>query len=341
MIYKNIEIHNAAHIVETKNGFTWLRVPEKVRDGLDGDGGKEKCANATGVELRFVIRGDKAVIKMRALSRPGVLNTFHVYYGAIQGGWQDHEVNKFVSSDEVCEFEIARPENMETLKKISDQFSYEFSPEVVRIIFDRGSYEIVDIEGDIEPPKARQLPKKTLMAYGSSITHGSNALDASHMWTAVLAHNLNMDMVNLGMAGNCFMEKAMIDYIADEGVNGNWDILTLELGINALDWDEEKINERVYYAVQKTASENPKKNIFVISPLYCCDDFNGGGKAAKWRRLIEANVKKLNLKNVRYINGLDLIGDMSFISADEVHPNIYGAAQIAERLTGIIKNFKD
>ena len=179
------------------------------------------------------------------------------------------------------------------------------------------------------------------MAYGSSITHGSNALDASHMWTAVLAHNLNMDMINLGMAGNCFMEKAMIDYIADEGVNGNWDILTLGLGINALDWDEEKINERVYYAVQKTASENPKKSIFVISPLYCCDDFNGGGKAAKWRRLIEANVKKLNLKNVRYINGLDLIGDMSFISADEVHPNIYGAAQIAERLTGIIKNFKD
>ena len=105
--------------------------------------------------------------------------------------------------------------------------------------------------------------------------------------------------------------------------------------------DEEKINERVYYSVQKTASENPKKSIFVISPLYCCDDFNGGGKAVKWRRLIEANVKKLNLKNVRYINGLDLIGDMSFISADEVHPNIYGAAQIAERLTGIIRDFKN
>ncbi len=38
-----------------------------------------------------------------------------------------------------------------------------------------------------------------------------------------------------------------------------------------------------------------------------------------------------------YLIGLDMIGDMSFMSADEVHPNIYGVAQIAERLTSYIK----
>lgn len=42
--------------------------------------------------------------------------------------------------------------------------------------------------------------------------------------------------------------------------------------------------------------------------------------------------------NVTYINGLDLLGDMSLMSADEVHPNIYGVAQIAERITKIVDN---
>ena len=57
----------------------------------------------------------------------------------------------------------------------------------------------------------------------------------------------------------------------------------------------------------------------------------------KWRRCIEQVVNDLNYPNVTYINGLDIIDNMSFMSADEVHPNIYGVAQIAERLTSYIK----
>ena len=48
-------------------------------------------------------------------------------------------------------------------------------------------------------------------------------------------------------------------------------------------------------------------------------------------------MKKADYANVTYINGLELLGDMSLISADEVHPNIYGVQQIAERLTRRLK----
>ena len=48
--------------------------------------------------------------------------------------------------------------------------------------------------------------------------------------------------------------------------------------------------------------------------------------------MIEKAVDKFNYRNVTYINGLDLLGDMSLISADEVHPNIYGVSQIAKKL---------
>ena len=96
---------------------------------------------------------------------------------------------------------------------------------------------IHDIIGDIETPKANQCPKSTLLSYGSSITHGSNAIDTSHTWVSLLAHNLNMDARNLGMAGSCAMEPEMVDYIASQGEKGHWDLATLELGINVLSWE--------------------------------------------------------------------------------------------------------
>jgi len=129
----------------------------------------------------------------------------------------------------------------------------------------------------------------------------------------------------------------MVDYVASEGEKGNWDIATLELGINALGWDEGKITERVTNTLVQVAGRNPQKPIFVISPFYNMDDYENTGDSEKWRRKIAEIVTELAYPNVTYINGKDLLGDMSLISADYVHPNIYGIAQIGERLTKIIK----
>ena len=133
------------------------------------------------------------------------------------------------------------------------------------------------------------------------------------------------------------MEPEMVDYIAGEGEKGTWDIAVLELGINVLGWEKEKIYERVENVLRQIAGRNNDKKIFVISPFYCNDDYKNGGHAEKWRGCIEEVVRKENYDNVTYINGIDLLGDMSLISADEVHPNIYGVAGIAEKLTRIIE----
>ncbi len=39
------------------------------------------------------------------------------------------------------------------------------------------------------------------------------------------------------------------------------------------------------------------------------------------------------LSNVTLIDGLELLGDISLISADHIHPSIDGVQQIADRLT--------
>ena len=40
MIWKSMEIHNIAELVETDGGVTWTRIPGKIRDGMEKEGGK-------------------------------------------------------------------------------------------------------------------------------------------------------------------------------------------------------------------------------------------------------------------------------------------------------------
>lgn len=333
MIYKNIEIHNVQELIPCENGgVTWLRVPQKVYDNLEsGDHGKRISRNSTGVELRFVLKGDKATIRMQSLENEHFVSNFHVFRGGIQGGYEDHERDKYISTDE-CDYVITKSENIDLLKSVSLEMGTDWNPEVIRVIFNRGPYRIIDVQGDVEPPHKNQKPSKTIFAYGSSITHGSNSMSASNNWLSIVAHRLNMDFRNLGMAGCCMMEPEMVEFIASEGESGNWDMAILELGINVLAWEKEKITERVVNTITQIAGRNKDKNVIVISPFYCYDDYKKMGEAEKWRYMIENIVKSLDLQNVTYINGLELLGSMTLISADEVHPNIYGVSQIADRL---------
>lgn len=340
MIYKNIEIHNVAKLIENDDqSVSWLRVPEEVQKAMEGKNAPLRVQSSTGVELRFVIKGESATIRMSTVgNNPKSFSTFHVYRGSVQGGWVDHEVHRHVTG-EIQEFVIEKSKNPDVLKTITEKSNFPFDPQVIRIIFDRGTYKIYDVIGDVCPPSKEMCPQKTLLAYGSSITHGSNSIDQSHSWVSVLAHNLRMDARNLGMAGTCALEPEMAEYIAAEGEKGNWDIATLELGINVLSWEDEKIKTRVENIIRQVAGRNPKKPVFVISPFYYCgDDLAPNDDAQKWRRLIEEAVNKLQYKNVTYINGLDVLDGMAYMSADEVHPNIYGVQRIADLLTEKIRS---
>ena len=342
MIYKNIEIHNVAELIDNQDGsISWKRVPSKVHDSMESQIADAIVHNSTGVELRFVIKGESATIRMSAYDNdPKSFNTFHVYRGGIQGGWNDHEEHRHVTG-EIQDFVIEKSKNISNLKIMSKECGYDFDPEVVRIIFDRGRYKIYDVIGDVVPPAKTQCPSKTMLAYGSSITHGSNAIDRSHSWVSVVAHNLNMDSRNLGMAGSCFIEPQMAEYIASEGEKGAWDIALLELGINALSWTDEKIISRVENIIKQVAGRNPDKPVFVISPFYHCgDDFYQEDRAKTWRKIIEVIIAKMSFSNVTYINGFEILDNVSYMSADEVHPNIYGVQRIADLLTRKILEVK-
>lgn len=338
MQYKNLEIHNVAQIVPyQEGGITWLRVPEESYNA-QSDMGKNMSRGCTGVELRFVLQGETARITMQSLDAPETLVTFQSWYGGIQGGWQCHEENVYIPNEPKV-FVFRRPENMQTVRRMNEATGDHWDAEVIRVIFNRGEIRIVDVEGDICPPEKAQIPAKTLLTYGSSITHGSNSYTTPDTWAFVLAHRLGMDIRNLGMAGSCRMEPEVVEYIASEGEQGNWDAATLELGINVIGWEDAAIREHVTNTIRQIAGRNPDKKIFVISPFYSNDDFFEKGNADRWRKIIPEICQMLRYENVVYIDGSDILGDVSLLSADVVHPNVFGVAQIADRLTQILEEY--
>lgn len=339
MLFKNIEIHNVAKLYDAeRGGTTWLRVPDEVFSALEhGNQARNMAKCCTGVELRFVIKsGEGVTIRMAQLDPCATGNVFHVFRGGIQGSWYDCELNCTVPG-EPTDFFIKKTEDLPYLKKAAQSYCDPWDPEVVRVIFDRGAYRILDVIGDVMPPEKSMCPDKTILFYGSSITHGSNSIDMSHAWASVVGHNLGADVINLGFAGSCAMEPAMIDYIASLGKCGQWDTCVMELGINVLGWEKTKKIDRALNAIRTVALTNPDKKMFVISPFYCDNDFVGEHKAEEWREILGKIVKDENLANVKYINGLSLLDSVQYLSADKVHPNIYGVQKIADGLTAFMR----
>jgi lysophospholipase L1-like esterase len=332
MIYKNIKIHNAAELLlGDHGGAIWLRYPSSVCETFEREGAKIQARNSSGVELRFIMKSDTVKIKLHSVGK----GRFHIFRGGLQGGWYDQEGKLALAGETVIQIER---KEQETIDRVHKDFSLPWDSSLIRIVFDGGRFEILDVEGEIAPPAEGQTPKKTILFYGSSITHGSNSLSATNNWTSWVAHGLSMDFLNKGLAGSCCMEDETVSYLGALGREGKWDVAVLELGINVMSWEEEKRRTHVENTLEKIAAANPDKPIFVISPFYSNDDYNGGARAKPWRETIRSVIERCAYPNVTYIPGDSILGSMDLISADCVHPSAYGVAQIGERLLSVMRS---
>ena len=69
MIYRNVELHNVAEIVEYEDGsFSWLRVPQAAQDTMEnGEQSIKQNICGTGVEIRFAMKSDTVTVRMTRL----------------------------------------------------------------------------------------------------------------------------------------------------------------------------------------------------------------------------------------------------------------------------------
>lgn len=322
MVFQNIEFHNVEEMIKCEKGYRMLRIPSHVREQLNQKARDEVSLYSTGVELRFRLKEDSATIIL-SVDDSAEAQVAYIYYGSFQGGWQYS--SKTIQNN--TRITIPKNNNLSKLKEITKTSGLAFDPEVVRIVLPYGTCYFVGVEGEVEPPHKEQLPSKTYLAYGSSITHGSLALAAPYTYPFRISQILNCDYYNLGFAGTAHLEKAMAEYIISRK---DWDFASVEMGINMIgsEFTLELFEERVKVFTDILASD-PR-------PIFATSIFGFTGqeqeKAAKFREI----VKKHASEKLIFTDGLELLDNPAYISADLVHPTLEGIAQISERWSRIM-----
>lgn len=325
MIYQNMDFHNVAELIPEGKAMRLVRIPHALRQKVNPAMRDVACLTATGAELRFRLRGPGAKIRLRLEAFSGT-PVACLYYGSIQAGWQTliHPI-----SEEGSTLHIERPANMEEIIRISREQQLPFDPELFRLVLPSARCLFEGVEGDIEPPRAADLPGKTWLAYGSSITHGSLGLMMPYSYPFRIAQKLGCDHFNMGFAGAAHLEKEVAEYIVSRK---DWDFASVEMGVNMVGgYTPEQFEERVDAFTSILAQDG--------RPVFATDIFGHNiPNVQEKAELFRAIVRKYAQKRLIFTEGLELLNNPAFISEDLVHPSLEGLAQIANRWSAIMRS---
>lgn len=335
MIHGNLELHNVEDILPTPDGKgTQLsRVPNELRISLN-EMAKICALGAAGSEIRLNLEGPEASI---VLASPES-NTWNpaamaqVYQGSFM-------VSSHVVGREPTAIKVAPPGNLDVLKTISQERSLPFDPTLTRVILPIWPPTIlVGVEGETSVPRAGQVPRERLLAYGSSITHGAFAVRPTGTYPSRLCQMLGIDHVNLGFGGGAHCEEELADYIARRP---DWSMATLEIGINMVGnstIDTEEFRRRARYFIGKIAGENPEKWIFCIDMFTAFGDLSSvPSRFKEFRRTVRDEARRPDLPRLVHIDGRRLLRNPTGLSLDLVHPSPEGMEEIAQRLSRLIR----
>lgn len=211
-----------------------------------------------------------------------------------------------------------------------------FDPGLLRLVLPyRALVGPVRTRGELSPARPQDLPDRTLLCYGSSITQGYEALTATGGYAPRLARLLGMDLINLGLAGSAHLEPEIATHIAERS---DWHIATLELGINLVGTLEPQAFARraaEFVAIVARAA----RPVFVLDLFRYFDDFSGGdaGRAQAFREAVAAAAHSAG-SHVRHIS-VSHLPDPQGLCADLLHPSPEGMEQMAGALAGAIRPY--
>lgn len=331
MRYGNIELHNVRTVIEQAQGggIQLSRVSQEVRAQLN-NGAQQAALNGCGCEIRFNLLGESATVWLQrgAPELCDPIGVAEVWFGPFQASY---EFNPRLIRPEPTAITITYPAQLERLERIAKERGLSFDPRLVRVIlpYDIPTF-LLGVEGTVGPPEPGQIPTRRYLAYGSSITHGGNAIAPAATYAMRIARHLGYDLLNLGFAGSAQLEPALADYMAEEL---DWDIATLELGINVLDtWSAAEFARRVAYFVPRIAQSHPHRWIFCTDMFTCAADLAEQPRIAAFRAAVRETVAALKLPGLIYIDGRTLLPDPVDLTSDLVHPAASGMEIIAQHL---------
>ena len=324
MNFKNkVTLHNVAELIPMDVGFRICRVPNPVREKMIDSAKNNISYKWNGVEIRFVIEsGKQAFVTIYNEEEDEHWDsTAFLRLGDYQYGWTN--LVNFHLKPGLNRIPITLPDDMDILREEAKKHGHAFSPNVVRLSMINSIYRIVDVEGDTRPPRKDELPKETAVFYGSSITYGSISSNPYVNFVSLCGKSLGVDVLNKGMAGSCFMEKEVIDYILSFD---DAKFISVEVASNCVCLGAEEVARRTQHLVDSFKAKNTDQHLFVA------DMFLTSAEHDETREAIKKVVENSGCDRIHFIRGYDIIPDLSYCTADRLHPSIEGHHKMAQAL---------
>lgn len=331
MIHDGLDLYNIAELraVDGLEGLRLQRVPEAVRSQLD-EGTAGTMLSPAGGEIRFRIADGHESVTLRLSAE--LPTNLYAYHGPFQG-------RSWVLDSEPQDIIVKQHPRIRDLTK-ENYPNARFDPHLFRLCFGGAYPEPVFYHGHgdgISLPGESDVPEKRYLAYGSSITHGTDHSGAGLSYPAHAAWRLGLDLRNLGASGCCLCEKAMADYLAEQSC----DVVTLELSVNMLGrgFSAEAFSEKARYLVERIADSDPQRPVVCITifPYYRDIDAkyaqpNEQATPEAYRAALRKIVETSGRPNIMLLEGPDLLQDIGCLSHDLIHPGLRGMLQIGDEL---------
>lgn len=179
-------------------------------------------------------------------------------------------------------------------------------------------------------------PKKKLIAYGDSITHGYDSLRPSNRYVAKLAKRLGAEEFNKGIgAERYFPELAELkdsfvpDYITVAYGTNDW---------NHIDGETFKCRCKAFYS--NLSKNYPDSKIFAITPIWRKDhnEYRIFGSFDTVDKYVRESVEQF--ENITVISGFDFVPkDEKYFTDLKLHPNDDGFEYYEKNLYDKIKEY--
>lgn len=327
-ILDSVELFNIAEAQKCEKGYILNRYPESVQKYMS-DRGAWISSMSCGGEIRFV-KKTSGVVRVSLYAERG--DCFCVLYRG------DRVEKNFVIKDG-CFYELEIDQNGCDTVKNKEFFANDvFSKDVVRIVFFSSRIILSSIETygrEIRKPTADELPKTTILAYGSSITHGTAAMTAPLSYISTTARLLGAQVLNKGLGGACFNEKEVADYLAE---NYKYDFMVYECATNMIDdFTLDVIEERCTYFLKKMLEKNPGKKIFVLTPPVPRRKYDDPDFYRDILETVDKIYKNVGSDDCILIRAEDFEDSTAYVTTDIIHPSTEGHMMMGYNLAGIIK----
>lgn len=350
MIYRQFELHNVADVRESRMGLRLYRFPKPLCDSMGCEAahstyGRYVSQTTTGCEIRFVTEGDRALIALSSLDQDGYVEVYRGDFRYYTGYTYLYPIKK----GQTTTIELIKSPAFEALDPSLKRKAGGFSPDVWRIVSDINfTMTLVDFEDygfSVRPPRPDEMPAKTLLCYGTSLTYGACASSQSICFCQLLGRLLNVNLLNKGMGGSCMNEAGVADYFASPACQ--FDALLLENAVN-MGAHTDEYEARCTYLIDRLTAQKPHV------PIYMMTCFPNGSVAAPLRAApvvkkelpsssgnleTDAAIRRLSARypQVTLIEGANMLTDFTSLTCDLVHLSDYGHIEAAHHLASALQ----